>query len=311
MGKRGNNEGTLYHRKDGKWEAKVSIGYDDEGNLKRLTKYFKTRQEGAAWLAEVQTQQNTGQFIQPNKITVGEWMERWLNMYCKLPLIKNTTFENYETVIRVHILPSDLGNISLQTVTTADVQKFLVAKLTGGRADGKEGGLSPRMVQYLRFLIKTALKQARREGLISRNVAEDVVLPKMTSKKKKPAFLTAEQVDRFLDAAEGDRLFPALQMELGTGLRRGELLALKWTDLDLEGGTVTVRRQLVILRGKAVFHDHAKTEAGERVVTLPQDVIESLRFHKRRQDNEKKLCGETYEDHGLVFCQENGKPMRS
>lgn len=96
-------------------------------------------------------------------------------------------------------------------------------------------------------------------------------------------------------------------MEMGTGLRRGELLGLKWEDIDLKAGTVTIRRQLVLLNGKPVWHDHPKTNAGGRTITLPEDVIEVLRFHQRRQDNEKEFCGSAYEDSGLVFSQPNGR----
>jgi len=234
-------------------------------------------------------------------------MARWLETYCKPPMVEDTTAENYETVVRVHILPG-LGEIPLQKLTTADVQQWVNAKTVGGRADGKPGGMSPRMVHYMHFLLQRALEQARKDGLVARNVAQDVILPKM-SKKKKPIFLNPDELDRFLDVAEGDRLFPAFYLEMGTGIRRGELLGLKRSDLDLEKGTVTIRRQLVKLKGGSVFHEHAKTEAGERTIALPKDAVEVLRFHLRRLDNEKALCGPAYEDNDLVFCQENGRKI--
>ena len=304
MGKRGNNEGSIRQRKDGKWEARISIGYTDDGKLKRISKYFDTRKEAATWLAEVHTAQRKGDFVQPDKITVADWMPKWLEAHCKPPLIEDTTYASYESIIRIHIVPG-LGTIPLQKLLPSDIQGFLNGKLGNGRADGKPGGLSTRTVRYMHFLLQAGLEQAKKEGLMVRNVAEDATLPKM--EKWEPVYLTQEEVDHFLDVAEKDRLSPALLMEMGTGLRRGELLGLKWADIDFKAGTVTIRRQLVLLNGKPVWHDHLKTRAGGRTITLPDDVLDVLRFYQRRQDNEKEFCGDAYEDSGLVFCQPNGR----
>jgi integrase len=299
MGKRGNGEGSVRQRRDGTWEARLT----NDG--RRISKYFNTRKEAAAWLAEAVNRQNNGSFVPPEKITVGEWMNKWFTTY-SVPGIEDTTAENYEMNIRVHIVPC-LGNIPLQKLTMSDVQEFFNAKATSGRMDGKEGGLSPRTLQLVHTILHKSLNQAVKEGLIYRNPAQGTTLPKNV--KKKPVYWNTDEVDSFLDVAEGDRLFPAFYMELGTGLRRGELLGIMWIDIDFQVKTATIHRQLVKLGNGYTFHEYPKTEAGERVVTLPDDVIETLLFHKRRQDNEKAFCGAAYQGHDLVFCWEDGRPI--
>ncbi|MDK2889102.1 MAG: integrase [Thermoanaerobacter sp.] len=304
-GKRGHGEGTIYKRKGGRWEAKASIGFDPAtGKPKRLTKYFKTRKEAQDWLAKVQHEKNTGAFVEPARVTLGEWLDRWLEVYVR-PSVRDTTYQNYETYIRVHIMPA-LGDKPIQKLMPGDLQAFYNAKLEGGRADGKEGGLSTRAVRYLHFLLSAALKQAVKEGLVSRNVAEATNPPKQG--KKEIQYLTTEEIQRFLQVARESRYYVAMLTELGTGLRRGELLGLKWEDVDLKRGVITVRRQLVRAKGGPVFHE-PKTDAGVRTVTLPAEVLRELKAHKARQNEEKLLLGNAYEDFGLVFCQANGRRL--
>jgi integrase len=199
-----------------------------------------------------------------------------------------------------------LGDKPIQKLMPGDLQAFYNAKLEGGRADGKEGGLSTRAVRYLHFLLSAALKQAVKEGLVSRNVAEATNPPKQG--KKEIQYLTTEEIQRFLQVARESRYYVAMLTELGTGLRRGELLGLKWEDVDLKRGVITVRRQLVRAKGGPVFHE-PKTDAGVRTVTLPAEVLRELKAHKARQAQEKLLLGNAYEDSGLVFCQANGRRL--
>ncbi len=304
-GKRGHGEGTIYKRKDGRWEAKASIGFDPAtGKPKRLTKYFKTRKEAQEWLAKVAHEKATGIFVEPHRVTVGEWLDRWLEVYVR-PSVRDTTYQNYETLVRCHIKPY-LGGKPIQKLMPGDLQAFYNAKLEGGRADGKEGGMSTRAVRYLHFLLSAALKQAVKEGLVSRNVAEATNPPKQG--KKEIQYLTTEEIQRFLQVARESRYYVAMLTELGTGLRRGELLGLKWEDVDLKRGVITVRRQLVRAKGGPVFHE-PKTESGIRTVTVPAEVLKELKAHKARQNEEKLLLGNAYDDSGLVFCQANGRRL--
>ncbi|OAT79306.1 site-specific integrase [Desulfotomaculum copahuensis] len=300
---RGHGEGTITKRSDGRWMAQASVGRNPEtGKLKRITKYFKTRKEAAAWLAQVSHEKATGSFVEPARVTLGEWLARWLDVYVK-PSVRDTTYQNYEILTRVHIIPG-LGDKPIQKLLPGDLQAFYNAKMEGGRADGKDGGLSPRMVRYLHFLLGAALKQAMKEGLVIRNVAEATSPPRQS--KKEIQYLTTEEIQRFLQVAQQSPYFVALITELGTGLRRGELLGLKWEDVDLKRGVITVRRQLVRAKGGPVFHE-PKTDAGVRTVTIPEEVLCELKAHKARQAEIKLQFGQAYEDSGLVFCQGFGQ----
>jgi len=146
MGKRGNNDGSIRQRKDGTWEARITIGYADKGKPKRISKYFKTRKEAAAWLAEVQTQQNTGQFVQPDKMTVEGWMTEWLPAYAK-PKLAVTSYDTDEGWIDCHIIPT-IGKIELQKLRPMDIQKLYADLLDHGRNDGK-GGLANETVRRI------------------------------------------------------------------------------------------------------------------------------------------------------------------
>ncbi|MBE3581079.1 MAG: site-specific integrase [Thermoanaerobacteraceae bacterium] len=159
---------------------------------------------------------------------------------------------------------------------------------------------------YIHAVLRQALEQAVREGLVYRNVAEAVSPPRQKRKEIRP--LTADELNRFLAAARDDRLFPAFLFEGATGLRRGELLGLKWEDVDLERGTVTVRRSLIRTRQELAFME-PKSEKSRRTIPLPKEVVAGLRTHKKRQAGERLSRGPAYCDHGLVFCTEEGRPL--
>lgn len=184
MSKRGHGEGTIYrHVKTGKWAAQASIGYDYEGKIKRITKYFETRKEAQDWLAQVQHEKNTGQFVEPDKAVFGDWLNRWLTVYVK-PKIRPASYANYKDVARNHIIPA-LGNIPLQKLTTDIIQEFYNRKSENGRLDGK-GGLSPRIIHLIHQVINGALKQAVRQKLITHNPAEYTTRPSLKYREMQP-----------------------------------------------------------------------------------------------------------------------------
>ncbi len=168
-------------------------------------------------------------------------------------------------------------------------------------------GLSPRTVEIIHTVIHGALKQAVKNGLVVRNVSEYCELPK--KEKKEAKALTPEEMDRFLKALENDRLKAAFITLLGTGLRRGELLALKWQNVDLKQGTVAVKETLAWIAKKGFVFQPPKTEKSRRTVPLPDDVLAELKRHKVRQAEERLMLGELYQDNGLVFATELGTPI--
>jgi integrase len=172
--------------------------------------------------------------------------------------------------------------------------------------DGK-GGLSPRAVRYLHAIIRQALQQAVKEGLLTRNPADATSPPVAQTKQVRP--LTEDELLAFFAAAREDRLFAAYVLAATTGLRRGELLGLCWDSVDLERGTITVRRELVRVRDGVALEDTTKSRSGRRSVTLTDDAVRELKAHRRRQAQERLLMGEAYQDNGLVFCRPDGRPI--
>jgi integrase len=280
----------------------ATVGYDwASGKAVRKDFYGKTRKEVADKLAKALGEVRNGGFIEPAKTTLGAWLDRWLADYKKAE-IRPGTYESYETLIRVHIKPA-LGNVPLAKLQANTLQAFYNDKLTSGRADGK-GCLSARMVRYFHAIIRQALQQAVKEGLLHRNVADATSPPTIKNKQMQP--LSEAELITFLEVAKDDRLFAAYLLTGTTGLRRGELLGLCWDCVDLERGVIAVRRQLIILKTGLVLDDEVKTKAGRRSVALTDDAVRELRAHRQRQLQERLLLGKAYQDNGLVFCREDG-----
>lgn len=303
--RRGNNEGSIYKRPDGTWAGQVSIGYDQAtGKPKRKSFYAQTRKEVADKLAQALREVQNGGYVEPMQTTLAEWLDKWLTAY-KRGQLKAGTYENYETLINLHIKPA-LGKIPMAKLQANMLQNFYNEKLEHGRADGA-GGLSTRTVRYLHVVIRQALQQAVKEGLLARNVADATSPPTIKNKQMQP-LAEADLLD-FLDAVKEDRLFAAYLVAATTGLRRGELLGLCWDCVGLEQGTLTVKRQLLALNSGLTLDDTTKSKSGRRNITLPDDAIRELKAHRKRQAQERLLAGAAYQDSGLVFCKEDGTAL--
>lgn len=296
--RRGNNEGSIYRRPDGTWAGQVSVGYDPAtGKLKRKSFYGRTRQEVAEKLNKALSDLRQGTFVEDTVATVESWLKTWLEEY-KRPKVRPTTFESYAWLAGRYIVPV-VGHIKLKDLRPEHLQHLYNEKL--------KSGLSTRTVRYIHSVIHAALKQAVKNQLVYRNVAEATELPAYN--KKEAQALTAEEMDRFLAALEGDRLKAAFVTLLGTGLRRGELLALKWENVDLKKGVIKVRENLVWVSGRGSIFQPPKTEKSKRDVPIPDNVLIELRKHKKVQAEEKLKLGELYQDNDLVFCTEVGTPI--
>ncbi len=266
------------------------------GERRQRAKTYRTRKEAevalAAWITEVER----GTALEPSKVTVGGLLEQWLTGVAKHN-VKATTLEDYEATIRVHILPT-LGSVLLQRLTAAQVQAFYATKL--------DAGASPRTVQLCHLRLSQALKQAVAWGLVAHNVCANVKPPRVVYKRSET--WTPEEAQAFLSVAAADGLHPLWLLALSTGMRRGELLGLRWRDLDLDRRSLSVRQCVVIHKGAALIEE-PKTSSARRVVKLPAEAVEALREHRRRQV-ERRLCvGSLWEDHDLVFCTRLGRPL--
>ena len=225
MGKkkeRGNGEGSVYQRPDGRWVAMITTGINPAtGKPKRKAFYGKTRPEVVKKMNEALVDLEKGTYIEPATITLEKWLNDWLEG--RKPHLAENTFNDYEKFIRVHINPT-LGKVKLKNLKTREIQKLLNDKFQNGRADGK-GGLSPRSVKYIYQTLNASLRQAVKERVIPFNPAEHCELPRQ--QKKEMRVFTMDELARFLKTAqEISPHFTAFYLDIGSGLRRGELLGL-------------------------------------------------------------------------------------
>ncbi|KYH31125.1 site-specific integrase [Neomoorella mulderi] len=302
--RRGNGEGTISKRKDGRWEGKVTIEYDPvNGKTKRLTFYGRTRQEVAEKITKALAEIQHGTFVKPTGETLGEWLDIWFANYVK-PRVRPTTRDNYEATIRKHIKPY-IGDQKLGQLLPSHLQALYNRKLAEG--------LSGRTVRLIHTVLHAALKQAVKEGLAVRNVAEATSPPRW--EKKEMRVLSPEEQNRLLEALESHRLYAAFLLDMATGLRRGELLGLKWEDIDLKQGLIHVKRTLVRVKAEngpvktALVFQEPKTAHGRRTIPIPESILPELKAHKKRQAQEKLIMGQNYQDNGLVFCGIDGRPL--
>jgi len=289
--KRGNNEGSVTRRPDGRWEARITL---EDG--KRKSFYAKTRQEAARKLAAALRDHDAGLPVVGDKQTLGQYLATWLDTM--RPNVKPKTYRSYEQLVRVHILPL-VGDVPLSKVGAQQVQLLYAKRL--------EAGSSTTTVHHVHAVLHRALATALRLGLVQRNVCDLVDPPRM--RHYEMMVLTAPQVRTLLQAAKGHRLEALFVLALATGMRQGELLALKWADVDLEAATVTVRATLQHVRGRGFVFLPPKTKQSRRKVALPTTVVEALHQHHARQLNERKSLGLAWEDMDLVFTNQVGRPL--
>src|ERR671919_1014822 len=235
MGKRGNGEGGISRRKDGLYMARYTV--QTATGSKRKTLYGKTRREVDEKLTKAKADRDAGLLFDADNMKLGEYLGRWLTDSVR-DTVRPTTFERYEQIVRLHIRPV-LGKVKLKNLTSAHVRGLYREKL--------DAGLAPRTVQYVHVTLHKALKQAIADGLIPRNATEAVKPPQVRREEMQP--LTAEQVKILFEAVRDDRLESLYILAVHTGLRQGELLGLKWEDVDLEAGTLQVRRTLATVKG--------------------------------------------------------------
>ena len=278
--KRKSGTGTIRQRKDGRWEGRAVVGYDDKGLPKTKNVLAKTKHECQEKLTKLM---ETVGSAKSEKICVdmpfGEWMDFWYQTYIKSGL-RPATQNTYESTIYQHIIPQ-LGKISLCQLTQKDLQQFYAHLKKEGRLVRTEQygkGLSDRMVRMCHAKCRAALEQAVQENLIRTNPAVGCKLPPKRSREMQ--VLSRQELQRFLIQAKADGYFELFLLDLSTGLRRGELLALQWSDLDLDTGTLSVTKQVYEVNGKMQL-SVPKTKASIRKLVLPPAVVEVFREYRK------------------------------
>src|SRR6266700_4981730 len=288
--RRAKGEGSIYQRKDGRYVAEMTL---EDGKRKQF--YGKTQKEALEKLRKAQREQEQGILATGPQQTIKQFLEYWLEDVHKLK-VRPGTYEVYRTVLDNHLIPV-LGHIKLQKLTTQQVQTLYAKKL-------KEG-LSSQRVQTIRAVLHKALGHAKRIKLVDSNVCDDVeALPRQAQQEMQP--LTPEQAQVLLQKVREHRLEALLTLALTTGMRKGEILALRWQDIDLQKGDLQIRRT-VNYRGRGRFIEgDPKTEKSKRKIVLPQFVVETFKRHRMTQLEMRLQAGAAWVDNDLVFSNKRG-----
>ncbi|MBD5083865.1 MAG: site-specific integrase [Clostridiales bacterium] len=286
--KRANGEGSLRKRPDGRWEGRYTAGRDPvTGKAIYKNVLAKTQKECKEKLAQAIEKYVKVDVVRSGKYTVAEWVRLWFETYSK-PSIREQTAYYYNNYIEKHIVPG-IGSIKLDKLTTLQIQQFYNKLKTSGRVQRyehielKDKGLSNRFIRGVHGVLNSALEQALKERLITSNPAEGCKLPKIEKKEMK--VLLPEQIGAYLQEANKRGLLPAYYLELTSGLRRGELLALLWTDLDVEDMTISVTKQVNRINGQLKV-SQPKTSNSIRTIPIPKQAVDLLILeHEKHPDN--------------------------
>jgi integrase len=295
MHKRGRNEGTIFKRSDGRWLAAIDLGWEN-GKRKRKYIYGSTRAAVAEQLTRLLRDKAQGLPVALERQTLRQFLEDWLEQSVG-PRVAPRTFESWRLIVHRHIDPA-LGAVPLQKVSPQNIRALLNRKL--------EDGLSAQTVRHIRTVLRCALGEAVKFGLIVRNSAALVEGPRIPHHEIHP--LTPEEARRFLDAAKGERLEALYSVALAVGLRRGEALGLRWHEVDLDQRILRVNQTVQRVNGKLRFLE-PKTERSRRTIIIPDTVVATLRLHRKRQLEERLLAGAKWRDFGLVFATRVGTPL--
>ncbi|MFJ1645444.1 tyrosine-type recombinase/integrase [Streptomyces sp. NPDC088258] len=313
---RANGDGTVYQRKDGRWEAAGYVLAAD-GTRKRVRVYGSTRREAADKIAEKIADSKRGLLVATADSTVSDYLTYWLGSVAVHRLRENT-HTRYAACVRLHLIPG-LSTKKVARLTAKDMRTFLDRLRTtcqccaqGLDTEWKrccaigeccQKRLSASTVTYVHSVLKSALEHTVREDELPRNVARNVKTTTHQPRRFRP--LTAAEARQFLDAAHTDRLHALYEL----ALRKGELLGLHREDLDLSTGTASIRRSLQRTRTGGLTDLPTKTRASERRIALPTECLHSLKEHKERQDRERETAGSTWQDSVPLFTTPTGGPL--
>ncbi|GAA1687709.1 site-specific integrase [Streptomyces yatensis] len=324
-GRNVNGEGTIVQRKDGRWHGAAYVLTPD-GTYKRRFVYGKSWDDVHEKLTRLKADSQSGIPVVTSKLSLGEFLTYWLANVARIK-VRPSTYAAYETLVRIYLAPG-LGKKKLARLTARDIRAFLAttARTCQCCAQGKdkarperkrrccalgkccESYPSDRTVRFLLVLLRAALEHAVREDELPRNVAKNVELGMGTKREIEP--LTVEEGRRLLAAARGNRMWAAYELAVRIGLRRGEVLGLRWKDVDLTDGTVTIRQTLQRVGGELLVAA-PKTQRSARRVALPGECVTALRARRAQQHGDRLAAGDKWKDDGrdLVFTTKNGTPI--
>jgi len=282
--RRGRGEGSIFQRDDGLWVGKVSFGYDGTGKRQRRVIYAATKNEVQDKLRMLSSQAPSSE---PAGLTVGQYLDRWLTNHAK-PSVRPTTFVDYERIVRVHLRPI-LGGVKLRKLGSIHVENLY--------ATMQDNGATAHTRRAAGTILGMALRHGVKLKLIPHNPAADIAKARLEDREL--LVLTDDQTKRFLAAAKSKRLYALFALAIGSGMRQGELLALRWSDIDFQKGTVSVQRSLAQIKGEFVLKE-PKSKTSRRTITLPRFALDALRDHRAAMLKEGNVSAP-------VFCTRTGE----
>jgi integrase len=287
---RGRNEGSFSKRPGGSWRVQISM------NGTRLSHSAKSKAECQAWVREIHSQLDQGYNLQDGRITIGEYLTKWLETHKATLRLK--TSHQYEQIIRNHINPQ-IGAVSLQDLRLARVEQLY--------ADLIASGIGVRTVRLTHSVLHRALEKAVKYGSIIRNPSHGAALPRL--RQAEMQVLDENEANQFLVAAQGSPYEALYHLAITTGMRESELFGLKWSDLKWHSGALHIQRQVQRVDGHGWGFVEPKTKAGKRSIVLSEGNLQALRQHKERQEQQRAIAGERWNDLDLIFPNSVGMPL--
>ena len=297
--RRANGEGNIRKRKDGRWEGRYTVGHDPETGKAIIKNVLGKTQAEVKEKLKKAIEENVGiDYGRAKTYTVGSWLEVWMENYARVKL-RPSTFKTSQGFLKNHIKPQ-IGSVPLADLTSLDLQRFYKHLLDGGRVDRIEAkkkpkGLAPKTVRNIHQMIGSAYNLAMEQRLVTKNPTQGCALPKVEHKEMKT--LTADQLSAFFQEAKDSGVYELYYLDLATGLRRGELLGLKWTDVDFQHGALKIQRAISRQNGKVV-EAPLKTKNAYRTLPMSADAIDVLMQQRRKTGNSE-----------WVFPSPTGSPM--
>jgi len=288
------------------WQITIEVGRDPvTGKRERIYETVKgTKKEARKRMHELAYQVENGTYVEPSELTMKEFMLKWYEDYCKNNLAPSTQ-EYYEMIINSHYIPL-LGNIKISDLKPMHIQSYITEKLNNGRLDGKEGGLSRKSVKRHYTVLNQILKYAVKLQVIDRNPADPISPP--TPNKPEIQAMTHEELSELLEHVEG-WLYDFIYIASFTGARRGELLALRWKDVNFKEKKIQIKQSASKLSGGRLVFREPKTNSSIRPIDIDEDIIKILKRRNKKQKEDRLRLGENYNnEYDLIFVKENGNP---
>jgi integrase len=310
------SQGHIRQQGKGSWELKFDLGRDPLTG-KRITKYATfhgTKRKAQEELTRLLAHRNEGSYVDPTRMTVAEYLRHWLAADIDRRVAARTA-TRHRGIVEQNIVPR-LGHVPMRKLTAVHIEAFEAELQREGwikqRRAPKNGeqpgprGLSAQTVIHIHRTLSQALSHAVRLGVLLRNPAAQVKPPRPD--RREINILGKDEISTLLAAAKGTPLYVPVLVAVTTGVRRGELLGMRWSDLDLKAGTLTVKQSLERIKGKVAFKA-PKTKTSRRSITLPSATVKALQEHRSAQAEERLILGLGRDPRGLVFIRPDGEPL--